>query len=137
MSIFDNSGTEHCGVRLPGRPPYREPDQEQLCRPQPPGAPGRHPIIDTTDECGQPLPQACVAGTAVDYPTCYLDPAAPPAYQSCVLDGFRRITLNSQCAGFTVEILNLAKVVVPGAIEVICEFRSSLPGQPVATEVPL
>lgn len=131
MSIFDNSGTDHCGVRLPSREPRFTPDPAQLCQPQPPGAPARKHTEDITDECGQPLPQTCVAGTAVDYPTCYTDPAAAVQYRSCVLDGFRRITLNSACAGFTVQILNAAKVVVPGAIEVICEGRSSLPGQPV------
>lgn len=131
MSIFDNSGTEHCGVRLPSREPRLTLDPPQLCQPQPPGHPARRHTEDITDECGQPLPQTCVAGTAVDYPTCYIDPAAPAQYVNCVLDGFRRITLNSQCAGFTVQILNLAKAPVVGAIEVICEGRSSLPGQPV------
>lgn len=130
MTIQNNSGTEHCGVRLPGRMRAIQVDGPQLCRPQPGGHARRFSEV-RTDECGVPLPYTCVSGTQIDYPTCYTDPAAPAQYVGCVLDGFKRITLNGGCAGFTVQILNLARVVVPNAIEVICEGRSSLPGQPV------
>ncbi len=131
MSVFDNRGTQHCGVRLPGGIRSIVIDGPQFCSPQPRGRADRFHVPRVADECGVPIPQTCVAGGQVDYPTCYTDPAAPAQYQACVLDGFRRITIGAACEVTAVDIRTLAGVVVPNAVEVTNCARSSLPGQPV------
>lgn len=133
MSVFDNSSTSHCGVRLPGGIRRIVIDGPQFCSPQPAGRADRRRTTteEVSDECGNPIPLTCVAGGQVDYPTCYTDPAAPLQYRACVLDGFRRITIGGQCQVTAVSIQTLAHVTVPNALEVTNCARSSLPAQPV------
>lgn len=132
MSIQNNSGTQHCGVRLPGGIRLTPFDAPQLCSPQPSGRADRFRARaeDVADECGNPIPQVCVPIT-MDYPTCYVNPNAPTPYQTTVLPGFRRISVTAGCGVDSVEILDLQGGTVPGAIEVPCSPRGSLPGQPV------
>jgi len=79
-----------------------------------------------TDSCGTPFPYSCGVQFQMDYPTCYTTAVVP-----CPQPGFRRITIEPDCSVSAIELLDEERQTVIGGTEVICNPRSSQPGQRV------